>query len=387
MDKQIALIAGGGIAGLACALGMARIGRPARVFEQQAAFTEVGAGLQMSPNGVRALRWLGAWDEVEPHCVAPSEIVVRNGRTGTVLQRIRLGAAFEKRFGAPYRVVHRGDLLAGLVVACHNRAGIDLALGKRAVAAAAGRLDFDDGHAALQGLVVACDGIRSSLRQQTWQGTAPRYRGHALYRALVPIDEVPGNVSADAVTLWLYSGGHVVHYPVSGGQAFNIVAAIDSRWTAEGWSEPGLASDLAAIFDQAANGLADILAAPRSWLRWAGYDLPELAQWTAPGLALLGDAAHATLPYLAQGAVMALEDACVLASSLATQAGEDAALCAYQAARKPRCARIQAQSRKQGGIFHASGLRAGIRDTALRLMSAEAFSDRNAWIYAWQPPG
>lgn len=379
------MIAGGGIAGLAAALGLAQGGREVQVFEQHQAFTELGAGVQMSPNAVRALRWLGAWDAVEPLCVTPAEIRVRNGRSGALLQRIALGASFERRFGAPYRVVHRGDLLAGLVSACTARPEIHLALNRQAVSARDSRLVLSDGERIKTDLIVACDGIRSALRQERFPGTMPVYRGHALYRALLPVGDVPRSVATDAVTLWLYPRGHVVHYPVSAGRAFNIVAAIDSAWHGAQWSEPGEPADLARIFAAPAAELADVLAAPKSWLRWAGADLPSLALWTQPGFALAGDAAHATLPYLAQGAAMALEDACVLAQALRAH-GNEAGLAAYDAARRPRCSRIQAQSRKLAGLYHATGAKAGLRNAALQLMPASSFLARNAWIYAWQPP-
>lgn len=385
MDSKPALIAGGGIAGLAVALGLARHGRPSRVFEQQAALTEVGAGLQMSPNGVRALQHLGAWEAVEPACVAPREIQIRDGKIGAMLQRVTLGGEFERQFGAPYRVVHRGDLLAGLAVACQKNALIDISLGKRAASGSAGQIKLESGETADGGLVIACDGIRSTLRQQAWPGTAPRYRGHALYRALIPAARVPPAIAQDCVTLWLMPGGHVVHYAVSGGRNFNIVAAIDSGWSSAQWSEPGDRADLA-LFDTAHGDLADLLDAPEQWLRWAGADLPPLSEWTKPGFTLAGDAAHATLPYLAQGAVMSLEDACVLGHYLAVSPDEQTALHRYEAERRPRCTRIQDTSHSLAGIYHARGLKAIGRNAALRLISAEAFINRNAWIYSWRPP-
>ena len=386
MDAMPFLIAGGGIAGLAASLGLAKAGRASRVFEQHGEFAEVGAGLQMSPNGVRALRWLGAWEAVEPHCVIPTEIHVRDGMTGSLLQRVTLGKPFEQRFGAPYRVAHRADLLGGLLATAKSSPLVQLNTGTAVTKAHGAAIELADGRRETGSGVIAADGIGSILRQQAWPDTAPIFRGHAIYRALIPFAEVPPAIASDCVTLWLYPGGHVVHYAVSAWRQFNIVAAIDSPWTGGAWNEPGDATDLKAAFAAAAPALADLISAPSQWLRWAGADLAPLPAWTKPDLTLIGDAAHATLPYLAQGAVMALEDACVLAASLTGADGIAAGLQRYATERQPRTSRIQLESRQLARVYHARGLTALARNATLRFMSPDRFTRRYAWIYDWQPP-
>lgn len=389
MDDHPFLIAGGGIGGLAAALGLARQGRPVRVFEQAQAFEEVGAGLQMSPNGVRALKALGAWDAVEPSCVIPSEIHVRDGLSGALLQRIRLGKTFEERFGAPYRVCHRADLLAGLVTAARRNFAIELNTARRATGAEEAadhvRLAFADGASARGAGVIAADGIRSALRAGVAGGVAPTPRGVILYRGLMALQRVPPEIEADCVTLWLCPGAHVVHYPVSNWRNFNVVVAVEGSLPDEGWKTPAHSGEVPKRLPGVCEELALLLAAPASWMRWPGADLPVLPQWSKGRVALLGDAAHATLPFLAQGAVMALEDAVVLSREVAHTADLPAALRSYEGLRRPRTTRVQDQSRGMSRIYHAEGVVAVARNLALRLAGPSHALGRLEWIYRWTP--
>jgi 2-polyprenyl-6-methoxyphenol hydroxylase-like FAD-dependent oxidoreductase len=381
------LIAGGGIAGLSAALGLARAGFGARLFEQAPAFEEVGAGLQMSPNGVRALQHLGAWEAVEPSCVIPSEIHVRDGISGVILHRVRLGKTFEERYGAPYRVCHRADLLAGLVSAARQVPAIELHPGRRAVSARTDSthfLAFADGSEVSGRAIVAADGIRSVLRQQICGTVAPVDRGHTIFRALLALKSLPPEIETDCVTIWLCPGAHVVHYPVSNWRNFNIVAAVESAGPDSGWGMRSESRDVAPLFSRTAEDLQGLVAAPSSWLRWQGADLPELPRWSNENTVLVGDAAHATLPFLAQGAVMALEDSCVLSRELASGSAA-AAFRRYEAIRKPRTSLIQAQSRRQGQIYHASGAAAVARNVALRLAGSHIVRQQTEWIYDWKP--
>lgn len=389
MHDHPVLIAGGGIGGLAAALGLARQDWPVRLFEQAPAFEEVGAGLQMSPNGVRALRALGAWEAVEPACVIPSEIHVRDGRSGAILQRIRLGKSFEQRYGAPYRVCHRADLLAGLLTAARRNFAIELNTGKRAAGAEdAGetvRLALADGSTVTGGAVIAADGIRSALRSGVASGIQPAPCDAILYRGLMPLNRVPPEIEADCVTLWLCPGAHVVHYPVSNWRNFNVVVAVDGSLADAGWKSPAHAGEVERRLTGVCEELALLLAAPASWMRWPGADLPPLPRWSKGRVALLGDAAHATLPFLAQGAVMALEDAVVLSRRMGRGTAIPEALNAYEAQRRPRTVRIQQQSRGMSRIYHADGPLALARNMALRLAGNGFALGRLEWIYRWTP--
>ncbi|WP_395689672.1 FAD-dependent monooxygenase [Aestuariivirga sp.] len=393
MSELPVLVAGGGIAGLAAALGLSRQGHAVRLFEQAPAFSEVGAGLQMSPNGVRALRALGAWEAVEPSCVVPSEIHVRDGMSGRVLQRVRLGKPFEQRFGAPYRVCHRADLLAGLLEAGNGRTLISLEPGQTVESAAdAGervRINLAGGMDVQGKALVIADGIRSRLRSAICGPVAPVDRRLQLYRALIAFNAVPPGIAADCVTLWLYPGAHVVHYPVSNWQRFNIVIAVDDCLTpagAAGWQAPATAADVRGGVPDACADLASLLALEVGWQRWSGADLPDLPRWSSGALTLIGDAAHATLPFLAQGAMMALEDAVVLSKALSREPLPASAFAAYEQARRPRTRRIQAESRRMGRTYHAKGALAMARNLALWLAGPSFALDRLDWIYRWMPP-
>ncbi len=384
MDQQPFLIAGGGIAGLAAGLALAKNRRSSRIFEQAPAFEEVGAGLQMSPNGVSALRWLGAWEAIENSCVIPTELHVRNGLSGAILQRVRFGKSFEQRFGAPYRVAHRADLLNALLATARTSGCIELNTGAAVTAAAStaggASLTLNNVRTANGPAVIAADGIESRLRQQIWPASRPVFRGQAIYRALIPFEHVPPAIAADCVTLWLYPGGHVVHYAVSNWRRFNIVAVLSSRRR-----DASAAADVKYAFADATDDLAALLAAPSGWSQWIAADIEPLATWVSGNIVLTGDAAHATLPYLAQGAVMSLEDACVLGSCISI-APVNEAFESYQAARLLRTQRIQSESRRLAKTYGARGTLAFIRNRVMSLMGKNFTLNRYAWIYDWQTP-
>lgn len=383
------LIAGGGIAGLSTALGLAKAGRDVRLFEQADAFEEVGAGLQMSPNAVRGLQALGAWEAVEPHCVIPSVIHVRDGLAGKLLQRIRLGKPFEEKFGAPYRVAHRADLLAGLVAAARAHGNVALQTSSPASAARSTEdgaiLRLTSGAEISGAGVIGADGIRSIIRTAVLGGGEPRLHGHTLYRALLPLTDVPPSIAADAVTLWFLPGAHVVHYPVSAWRQFNIVTAVEQDWPGESWSSQASRSDFESHFDDLCPALADLIARPSSWLKWRGASLDPQPRWQNGNIVIVGDAAHATLPYLAQGAAMAIEDAAVLSASITRSNVLPESLADFASRRQPRTSRVQKQSLAQGDIYHARGARRLARNLALRFMPEANFLERLRWIYSWRP--
>ena len=389
MSENPFLVAGGGIAGLAASLGLAASGRRVRLFEQASAFEEVGAGLQMSPNAVSALRALGAWDAIEPHCVVPTEIHVRDGVTGSLLQRIRLGKNFENKFGAPYRVAHRADLLAALLSVAKTTRGISLHTTSRVSGARSTEvgavLQLANGEEPAGAAVIGADGIHSAVRMSALGGAAPQPRGHTLYRALLPFDAVPPAIAADAVTLWLLPGAHAVHYPVSAWRQFNVVLAVEQQWPDAGWSAPATPAEVGPHFDAACDALTELIAKPLTWLKWCGASLDPLPTWQSGNVLVVGDAAHAALPYLAQGAAMALEDAVVLGDCLSRSNLVAEALTDFESRRRPRCSRIQAQSLALGQTYHAGGVRRLARNLALRAMTPAGFLNRLHWIYDWRP--
>ena len=341
-------IIGGGIAGLASGLALANMGATATLFEQAQKFEEVGAGLQLGPNAVRALQALEAWDAVSPSTYAPPAMHIRDGVSGRLLKEVELGRAFAARFGQPYRVAHRADLHEGLLAALKLRRSVDINLGKA--------VDHKD----LKGEVIAADGINSSTRLSLFPASGAIRVPELIYRALLPMPALRG-IAAECVNLWLYPQGHVVHYPVSGGKKFNLVAVTQGE-------QPSL------HFAKAAAELRGLLALVPNWLEWSGAYVPALPSWGQGNLRLIGDAAHGTLPFLAQGAAMAVEDAVALEKTKAD-------LRAYEAMRRARVARLHRETLRNGKIYHMQGMAALARNAALRAMPQALFLQRLAWIY------
>ena len=384
------VIAGGGIAGIAAALALAARNHEITVLEQAPAFEEVGAGIQIGPNGRRALEALDVWDALEPAVVFPQSIRVRRARDGAVLGELPLGTTFANRFGTTYQVVHRADLLAALVEVAESSPRINLRTGSRVSCYRAndGGMTalLEDGGEQDADVLIGADGIRSRIRAQLLDDGPPVFAGHVLYRALVDIEAVPSDVDTTSVNLWLHEGGHVVHYPVSGGRKFNIVAAVNENWHSEGWSEPSDGAILGMRFAAVAEELSEVLALPGEWLRWAGADREPVGQWGRGPVTLIGDAAHPTLPYLASGAVMALEDAVILGQEVErSPANLPAALQAYEKARQPRTARIVRSSHRLAGIYHAGPPLSFFRDVFIRMTSGRRGLERMAWLYDWRP--
>jgi salicylate hydroxylase len=285
-------------------------------------------------------------------------------------------------------VAHRSDLLRALLLTADS-ARIPLHAGRTVEKAEnalhGARLHLAEGAAIDGAAAVGADGIHSTIRQTILGDGNPIYGGHALYRALIPFDKVPLSIAADCVTLWLYPGGHAVHYAVSNWRHCNIVVALESPWSQGGWGEPASKSEVMVGFIDASDPLAELLACVPAWLKWAACDRPPTDSWSSRNIALLGDAVHPSLPYLAQGAAMAIEDACVLAKCVAVNSSIAAAFADFASQRQPRTAHIQREARRLGKLYHASGLLALARNTVLRCAGPEHALERNRWIYEWKP--
>ena len=384
-------IAGGGIAGLSAAVALARRGHRITLGERAAAFSETGAGIQIGPNGMRALAALGVAGAVEAAAVRPEQLLVHGGSSGRLITSSALGDSIEARFGAPWLAVLRADLLNALIAAARGLPGIALNTAS-AVAGYANRADgievmMADGSSLGADALLGADGIRSTVRARMLADGGPADNGLAIYRALVPASEVPDWARLPDVHLWLLPRGHVVHYPVAAGARVNIVAMAESRWTSEDWSVPAAPAEAMAHFTAAAPALTEVLKGPAAWLKWAGSDRPPTPRWSEERSLLIGDAAHPVLPCLAQGAVMALEDAVVLAGLLPPEAADPRpAFAEFETKRQARTARVQAESRRQARIYHLGGPVRLARDAVLTgLFSGDRLTERTAWLYRWRP--
>lgn len=355
-----ALVAGAGVGGLTAALALARTGARVTLVEQAATLGEVGAGLQVSPNATRVLFHLGLEAALSPLAFRPEAVEARGWRKGQVISRAPLGEAALRTYGFPYLHMHRADLLAVLAEACRAEPRITLRLGET-IAAVEGdegpALVLASGERLEADVLVGADGIRSVVREALFGPAAPRFTGNVAWRGLVPAERLAGAGIPPVAALWMGPGAHFVHYFVRGGTLVNFVGVVErDDWREESWSSRGEAADLRRDFAGWHPTVRRIVEAADAdaCFRWALFDRDPLPRWSRGATTLLGDACHPTLPFMAQGACMAIEDAAVLAACLAGQARDaiPAALQRYEALRRPRTAGIQAGSRRNATIYH-----------------------------------
>lgn len=388
-DPGPVLIVGGGIGGLAAALALARHGIASHVLERRPVFHEEGAGIQIGPNGTRILQFLGVADALRPHVGVPEALSIRDGRSGTELARLPLGRWIAMRHGAPYWVAHRKDLHNALAETARAEPLIAISLGFEAseVASDGSRVAVatDSGEAWTGKALIAADGIWSPLRGKLIDATKPRFSGKSAARSVVAIDNLPADFHRNETTIWLFANAHVVHYPISGGAELAIIVVLKDDHESTDWSAPVPPFWIEQNMPACAEQLQALIVAARSWKRWALPTLPLPKQWTRGPIALLGDAAHPVLPFFAAGAVMALEDAAVIADKLARQPGDAAAaLRSYERARRERVASVARASQRNGGIYHLAGAAAMARNLILRHVPARRLMARYDWLYGWK---
>lgn len=384
------LIAGGGIGGLTAAIALDRKAIDAQILERSTFSEESGAGIQLGPNATRILRRLGVLDALEPQTFRPEAVWLFDGRNGKKLATVPLGAFAETRYGAPYITAHRADLHEALRTVASDCAHVSLS----PEFTVADVRDEDgvtvtdsNGETRHGSLLVGADGLWSTVRGWVTPGMAPSFTGATAFRSLVPRDALPEPFSAPIVGLWLGPRSHLVHYPVRGGEAVNVVAVTEQGEREEGWNRSAEKETVLGNFarwNDAPFGLLDV--AP-SWRAWSLFGLPALPHWSRGAAVLLGDAAHPVLPYLAQGAGLAIEDAAELASILCrTTAQPSHAFQAYETVRRPRATRVQQASRRLGRAYHMGDGFLGevfrnTRNTILGLRSETATLRGFDWLY------
>ncbi len=384
------LVAGGGIGGLAVALALANNGLDVEVLERSSSLGEIGAGIQLGPNAFHAFDALGVGDAVRSIAIYIDQLRLMDAVAGEEITHIPVGAAFRERFGNPYAVVHRGELHGVLLRCCRESPRVTLTTG-----ASIDRYDQDgasvtatlaDGRRVTGGFLIGADGLWSKLRARIAGDGPPRVSGHTSYRSVIAIDDMPEEFRWNSATLWAGPKSHVVHYPLSGWKRFNLVATYHNHAEEPTNGVPVARDEVLDGFGHLHPSVRRILERGKDWKRWVLCDREPTERWIDGRVVLLGDAAHPTLQYLAQGACMALEDAVCLADMVARHDRLDDGLEAYRARRLLRTARVQLESRAIGDhIYHPAGVHAALRDHIMRKKSAEDWYDTLDWLYGTGP--
>jgi len=386
MPKQ-ALIAGGGIGGLTAAIALVRRGIDCEILERSQFAEETGAGIQLGPNATRILEALGALQEIEAYGFMPEAICIYDGVSGRKLTSLPLGKEATQRYGAPYLTLRRADLHAGLRAALTRagqvglRSGFDLAaIGTQSDGAVMARAT--DGSEIEGTCLIGADGLWSTLRSIICPNARLRFDGATAWRARLPRKTLPGAFVAPVVGLWLGPRTHLVHYPVGGGAELNIVAVTESDGAGQGWNRSGDKATLLAQFERWTTDSKSLLEQVEGWRVWSLYRLTGLKDWGTGAVTLLGDAAHPVLPYLAQGAALAIEDAATLAACIAGELSDQAAAFRrYERLRRPRATRVQSASRRFGWLYHLGTPLAQARNLVLARRSEDNTIRRFDWLY------
>jgi len=381
------LVAGGGIGGIAAALALTRRGYDVKVLEQAAQLGEIGAGIQLGPNGFAAFDALGIGEIARSRAVYTDEMVMHDATDETCVGRIPTGEAFRKRFGNPYAVIHRADVHMSLLEGAQRTNRIEVATAttvQRIEQTEQGVVVHDNRGGTHRGqAVIGADGVKSAVRRQ-FVGDEARVSGHVVYRAVVDKKDFPPELQWNAASIWVGPDCHLVHYPLRGGEQYNVVVTFHSR-AKEEWSvREGSREEVQSYFEGICAKARQLIELPKDWKRWATADREPIAQWTFGRVTLLGDAAHPTLQYLAQGACMAMEDAVTLGEALRVTGNDfTKAFELYQRSRVTRTARIVLSAREMGRIFHAKGVERAVRNELWKGRTPERFYDAMEWLYGW----
>lgn len=385
-DNTILLV-GGGIGGMAAALAMSQAGFKVTLLEQAAELGEIGAGIQLGPNAFAAMDALGCGPRARARAVYNTELIMMDALDEYQIGRMDVGEDFRKHYGNPYAVIHRADIHRSIYEEAQTHENIQVVTDCRIAEVDIGDRDCrvkDAKGRVFEGIaMIGCDGGRSVVRQKLI-GDAPRVSGHVVYRAVCPKDKFPADLAWNAATLWAAPKGHLVHYPLRGGEEYNIVITFHSREQEEWSVKEGSREEIQSYFTGISPKPRQLVELANTWQRWATADRDPTTQWGQGRATLLGDAAHPPLQYMAQGACMALEDAVTLRETMRVCDRDiEKAFRMYEAIRIPRTARVQLSAREMGRLFHAEGAERLVRNSLWKGRTQEQYRAAVDWLYSW----
>jgi 2-polyprenyl-6-methoxyphenol hydroxylase-like FAD-dependent oxidoreductase len=381
------IIVGGGIGGMAAALALSRLGIKIKLLEQSAQIGEIGAGVQLAPNAFAALDALGVGQNARNRAVFTERLVMMDAVDGQEVGTFPVDQRFRDRFGNPYAVIHRADIHTSIYEGVAQSPLIEFFTSTHVtdLIDEGGQVTVVDsnGNRFSGDAVIGCDGVKSVIRDKLI-GDEARVSGHVVYRAVVPVEEMPADLRWNEAAIWVGPNCHLVHYPLRHGQQFNLVVTFHSR-EKEVWGvREGSKEEVLSYFQGICDRPRQLLDAPKSWKRWSTADRDPIDNWVHGRTVLLGDAAHPMLQYLAQGACMAIEDAVTLGEAVKyCDYDLDAAFKLYEKSRVTRTARTVLSAREMGRIYHAKGVERLVRNSLWKDRKPEQFYDALQWLYGW----
>ena len=387
MAGQVFLIAGGGIGGLAAALGLARKGWHSIVLEKSAELSEIGAGIQLGPNAFHSFDYLGVGDAVRKNAVFIDALRLMDALRGEEICHIPLDEPFREYFGNPYAVVHRGELYSCLLEACRDCELIELRVNSGVTGyeqdGSSVTVKLESGETVSGWALIGADGLWSEVRKQVVGDGPPRVSGHTTYRSVIPTEKMPEDLRWNAATLWAGPKCHIVHYPLSDWKLFNLVVTFHNDAPEPVAGKPVSHDEVKRGFEHVNERIRRLIDFGSNWRLWVLCDRDPVENWVDGRVTLLGDAAHPMMQYYAQGACMAVEDGVCLSHMMEVHGGDlDKSLAAYNEQRMVRTARVQLTSRAIGDhIYHPAGAHARVRDSILQAITPDEWYHRLEWLY------